>query len=750
MKKEVKHFMGGKFRVITQVSCVLLLALSLSLVTAVSVMGVEFPSISPTTAQYDLDDPAEVMTTITWGIASSIEEITDDEGDLTPGLGHDYIVLVKHLIILNTYLEDKLTDIGDEVELIIHFDVGAAVFTIKAIGTQPTISPTTAQYDLDGPADVKTTITWGIATSVASITDNDGHTLTGTQYTVTDTVPGVSADLTIRSDPYLAGKLTNIGDKVGLTIKFNVGDLAAFNITAIGTQPSISPTTAQYNIDGPADVKTTITWGTAASVASIVDDDGHTLTGTQYTVTPITPGVSADLTIRSGPYLAGKLADIGDKVVLTIKFNLGDDATFTITATGINPTVSPTTAEYNLDAPIDVKTTITWGTATGVVSIVDGDAYELVKNVDYTVTTIDANTATLTIRHNPYLTGKLTDIGDKVVLTIKLDLGADATFTITATGIHPKISPQTEEYDLDSPADAETTITWGTATGVASIVDGDSYALVENEDYSVTPIDADKATLTILDDPYLKGKHADIGESVVLTIDFNVGDDATFTITTIGIQPGISPPTATYDILAQGDVTTTITWGTATSVVSIVDDDAYILAEGIHYTVTDTVPGMSANLAILSVTYLQDKLTSFGEEVVLTINFDVGRDATLTIEVPEICFIATAAYGTPMAEEIQILREFRDEYLLTNPLGQALVGVYYRVSPPIAEFITEHPSLKPIVRAGLLPAVVMSTVAVNTTPAEKTAIVGLLVLVSVALAVWAMKRRGRGPEYSRR
>jgi len=111
------------------------------------------------------------------------------------------------------------------------------------------------------------------------------------------------------------------------------------------------------------------------------------------------------------------------------------------------------------------------------------------------------------------------------------------------------------------------------------------------------------------------------------------------------------------------------------------------------------------------------------------------------------CFIATAAYGTPMAEEIQILREFRDEYLLTSPVGQALVGLYYRVSPPIAEFITEHPSLKPIVRAGLLPAVAMSTVAVNTTPTEKAAIIGLLVLVSVALAVWATRRRGRGPQY---
>ncbi|TET75805.1 MAG: DUF11 domain-containing protein [Dehalococcoidia bacterium] len=112
------------------------------------------------------------------------------------------------------------------------------------------------------------------------------------------------------------------------------------------------------------------------------------------------------------------------------------------------------------------------------------------------------------------------------------------------------------------------------------------------------------------------------------------------------------------------------------------------------------------------------------------------------------CFIATAAYGTPMAEEIQILREFRDEYLLTNPVGQALVDLYYRVSPPIAEFITEHPNLKPIVRAGLVPALAMSTIAVNTTPTEKAIIIGLVVLVSVAVAVWATRRRGRGPEYT--
>jgi alpha-tubulin suppressor-like RCC1 family protein len=112
------------------------------------------------------------------------------------------------------------------------------------------------------------------------------------------------------------------------------------------------------------------------------------------------------------------------------------------------------------------------------------------------------------------------------------------------------------------------------------------------------------------------------------------------------------------------------------------------------------------------------------------------------------CFIATAAYGTPMAGEIEILREFRDEYMLTNPLGRAFVDFYYKVSPPIAEFITEHPSLKPIVRTGLLPFVAMSTVVVNTTPVEKAIIIGLMVLVSAAMAIWVIRRRGRGPEYT--
>jgi len=101
-----------------------------------------------------------------------------------------------------------------------------------------------------------------------------------------------------------------------------------------------------------------------------------------------------------------------------------------------------------------------------------------------------------------------------------------------------------------------------------------------------------------------------------------------------------------------------------------------------------------------------------------------------------------------MAEEIETLREFRDEYLLTNAVAPAFADFYYKVSPPLAEFITEHPSLKPIVRAGLVPGVAMSVVAVNTTLTEKMAMVALLVLVALAVAAWATGRRGRGPAHT--
>ena len=70
------------------------------------------------------------------------------------------------------------------------------------------------------------------------------------------------------------------------------------------------------------------------------------------------------------------------------------------------------------------------------------------------------------------------------------------------------------------------------------------------------------------------------------------------------------------------------------------------------------------------------------------------------------CFIATAAYGTDTARQLDILREFRDEVLLPDSLGARLVSFYYNTSPPIADFVSQHELVRTAVRVGFVDPIV--------------------------------------------
>jgi hypothetical protein len=86
----------------------------------------------------------------------------------------------------------------------------------------------------------------------------------------------------------------------------------------------------------------------------------------------------------------------------------------------------------------------------------------------------------------------------------------------------------------------------------------------------------------------------------------------------------------------------------------------------------------------------------------------INNDCSITAEFSSFweCFIATAAYGTGTAGEVDILREFRDEVLLPNSLGAKFVSLYYRASPPIAKFISQYEVIRTVVRVGFVDPIV--------------------------------------------
>ncbi|MFO7570348.1 MAG: CFI-box-CTERM domain-containing protein [Smithellaceae bacterium] len=104
------------------------------------------------------------------------------------------------------------------------------------------------------------------------------------------------------------------------------------------------------------------------------------------------------------------------------------------------------------------------------------------------------------------------------------------------------------------------------------------------------------------------------------------------------------------------------------------------------------------------------------------------------------CFIATAAFGSPMEKQVQVLRDFRDRRLLTFSAGRAFVEFYYRTSPPIADRIAKSDALRAITRAALLPLIGLSWMALAAGWAATLLFMASLLLMTGSLA-WQVRRR---------
>jgi YVTN family beta-propeller protein len=93
------------------------------------------------------------------------------------------------------------------------------------------------------------------------------------------------------------------------------------------------------------------------------------------------------------------------------------------------------------------------------------------------------------------------------------------------------------------------------------------------------------------------------------------------------------------------------------------------------------------------------------------------------------CFIATAAYGSYLDPHVEELRWFRDEFLLTNTTGTGIVEWYYANSPPVADYISQHESMRLLVRLLLTPLVYSIMYPVT----ALTILAGVIILLSMWL-----------------
>jgi hypothetical protein len=66
------------------------------------------------------------------------------------------------------------------------------------------------------------------------------------------------------------------------------------------------------------------------------------------------------------------------------------------------------------------------------------------------------------------------------------------------------------------------------------------------------------------------------------------------------------------------------------------------------------------------------------------------------------CFVATACYGSNLAPQVQTLREFRDERLLTTSTGRRMIRIYNLAGPSLARVLDTSPPLRAIVRGMVL------------------------------------------------
>jgi len=221
----------------------------------------------------------------------------------------------------------------------------------------------------------------------------------------------------------------------------------------------------------------------------------------------------------------------------------------------------------------------------------------------------------------------------------------------------------------------------------------------------------------------------------------DAGNVTSYTIPDL-TPPNINPAVPTISNITPASQTLNISWGAAASATG------YRLYYGVNdpgenqvdvgavtsYSLNNLSNGVTYSIAVsalyqatyyLSVTAYDNTRNSshesaYSDEKSLVMGSENESDLSATMTgIPEPvepfpllpdegCFIATAAFGYYDTPQVQLLRHFRDRYLLSHFPGRWFVKQYYTHGPKAARYIERHPEWKPAVRVALLPLIAIA------------------------------------------
>ena len=305
-------------------------------------------------------------------------------------------------------------------------------------------------------------------------------------------------------------------------------------------------------------------------------------------------------------------------------------------------------------------------------------------------------------------------ISDSTLKFLSTDLAGNEEYRTSASYTSDNSNPTTSaDVDTGVYGSAQTvTLTCDDSTGSGCSVT--YYTLDGTDPIDVTTLEAGASTysasIEITEDTDLKAVSVDLVGNIASTISKSYDIDTEAPVTTITPEGGELP---------------------VDSVVSLYcSDTGGSYCGNTYYTTDGTTPDISSDYFLNSKTFtISEAMTLSYFSVDRVENMEAVQTQTYTITVDDGtddpgpvagggggggdgggddgggCFVATAAYGSYLDSHVMVLREFRDNILLTNSAGTKFVELYYEYSPPIADVIAGNKVLKIATRVALTPLV---------------------------------------------